>query len=69
MLSPVCSWGRFVAADIDTMLAALLDPIGGVERGLLENDAGDKLINIRVDELRRIGECLRAVKEARENGR
>jgi hypothetical protein len=36
----------------------LLDPLQGVERGIMEDDPGSLLLNIRVGELRKIALCL-----------
>lgn len=40
----------------------LLHPLRGVERGLISIDGADKIIGIKVGELRKIAACLRAVK-------
>jgi hypothetical protein len=41
------------------MLDELLDPLKGIERGLMETDNDSLLINIRVGEVRKIARCLR----------
>jgi hypothetical protein len=45
--------------ELEKMVDELLDPLRGVERGLLSEDADTMLINIRVGELRKVARCLR----------
>lgn len=48
--------------ELAVLVDELLDPLFGIERGLMNSDGGDRLIGVHIAEIRKIGTCLRLVR-------